>query len=77
MKLSALKPGRRAIVTDIEEVPVKMIEMGLMKGASVSLIRKSNFPKMLLVRLNGSIIAIPMEVADKINVAPEYEEERI
>ena len=77
MRLVDLEINRRAVVTGFDDVPVKIMEMGLMQGTTVEVLRKSRLPKMLLVRLDGSVVALPLDVAEKIKVEPVYEEKKV
>ncbi len=77
MKLTELKPNEKALITRIHNAPVKMLEMGILEGIRVQMIRHSPLQKMILLRANGNLIALPQQVAQRVVVRPMNEDESL
>lgn len=70
MKLSQLKRGERAIIKDfdIDNLPLKLIEMGCLPGSEVELIQFAPFLDPVYININGTHLAIRQETAFNIEV---------
>lgn len=70
MKLSQLKRGERAIIKDfdIDNLPLKLIEMGCLPGSEVELIQLAPFLDPVYININGTHLAIRQETALNIEV---------
>lgn len=70
MKLSQLKRGERAIIEsfNIEDLPLKLIEMGCLPGSEVELIQFAPFFDPVYININGTHLAIRQETALNIEV---------
>lgn len=68
--LDKLSPGEKGIITeyDMNEVPLKLIEMGCMEGNSVEMLQIAPFGDPLYIHLNESYVAIRLEMAQMITV---------
>lgn len=68
--LSDLKIGDKAIIVDvnIEEIPLKLLEMGCLPGNTVELIQIAPFGDPYYFNINDSHVAIRKETAIEINV---------
>ena len=73
INLSQLKKGERATITDfnIEEIPLKLLEMGCLPGNSIELIQIAPFGDPLYYCINDSHVAIRLETAQEISVLKE------
>ncbi len=71
--ISALKIGQKGIITDfnIDEIPLKLLEMGCLPGNTVELLQIAPFGCPLYFSINGSHVAIRLETAKEINVVIE------
>ncbi len=70
MKLIELRPDCEAYITSLRDVPVKMLEMGVLEGSKIKLLKASPLQQMLLLQLHGNRIALPQELAEKIEIEP-------
>jgi ferrous iron transport protein A len=71
--LSDLKIGEKAIILDvnIEEIPLKLIEMGCLPGNEVQLVQKAPFGDPLYFNINDSHVAIRKETAIEVTISIE------
>lgn len=65
-----LKIGQKAIIKDfdIDDVPLKLIEMGCLPGNFVEILQIAPFGDPLFLNVNDSFLAIRLETACKIQV---------
>ena len=68
---SELKIGEVATITSInlDEIPLKLLEMGCLPGNSIILIQIAPFGDPLYFNVNDSHVAIRLETAKEITVA--------
>jgi len=68
--LDQLVPGDKATIIDydMQEVPLKLIEMGCMEGNLVEMLQIAPLGDPLYLHLNESYVAIRKEMAQKITV---------
>jgi ferrous iron transport protein A len=68
--VAQLKIGERAVITDIllEEIPLKLIEMGCLPGCVVELIQIAPLSDPLYLDIDGTQLAIRKETAKHIIV---------
>lgn len=71
--IAELKIGQKGIISDfnIEEIPLKLLEMGCLPGNSVELIQIAPFGCPLYFNVNDSHVAIRLETAKEIIVVIE------
>lgn len=65
-----LKKGEKAIIIsfNLENIPLKLIEMGCMEGHLIELIQTAPFGDPIYLDMNGSHLAIRKETASAIVV---------
>jgi ferrous iron transport protein A len=65
-----LKIGQKAIIKDfdIDEIPLKLIEMGCLPGNLVEILQIAPLGDPLFLNINDSFLAIRLETACKIQV---------
>ncbi len=75
-KLSDLKPGQSAFITGFneEEVPLKMLEMGLLPGNKVLVKRISPLGDPIHIRVVGFDLALRKEEAALVKVGEIHHE---
>lgn len=63
-----LKKGQRALISDIniDEIPLKLIEMGCLPGNEIELIQIAPFGCPLFFNVNDSKVAIRKQTATEI-----------
>jgi ferrous iron transport protein A len=68
--LDHLKKGEQAYIIDfnVDELPLKLLEMGCLPGNQVTLIQKAPFGDPLYLNINDSHLAIRKETAKQIIV---------
>ena len=68
--LSQLPIGQKAIIKefDIDNIPLKLIEMGCLPGNNVEILQIAPFGDPLFLNINDCLLAIRMETASKIQV---------
>ncbi|MGB5942700.1 MAG: FeoA family protein [Leeuwenhoekiella sp.] len=68
--LASLKRGQRAIILEfeIENVPLKLLEMGCLPGNEVELVQIAPFKDPMYLNVNGSHLAIRRETARHIRI---------
>lgn len=71
--LNQLKIGQKAIISElkIDEIPLKLLEMGCLPGNSVELIQIAPFGDPLYFNINDSHVAIRLETAKAIEITFE------
>lgn len=68
--IAHLKIGQKGTISDfnIEEIPLKLLEMGCLPGNSIELIQIAPFGCPLYFNVNDSHVAIRLETAKEITV---------
>jgi ferrous iron transport protein A len=71
--VAQLKIGQKGIISDfnIEEIPLKLLEMGCLPGNTIELIQIAPFGCPMYFNVNDSHVAIRIETAKEINVVVE------
>jgi ferrous iron transport protein A len=71
--IAQLEIGQKGIISDfnIDEIPMKLLEMGCLPGNSVELIQVAPFGCPLYFVVNDSHVAIRLETAKEITVVIE------
>ena len=71
--LSNLKIGEKAIILDvnIEEIPLKLLEMGCLPGNQIELLQIAPLGDPLYFNINDSHVAIRKETASEITICLE------
>lgn len=71
--IAELKIGQKGIISDfnIDEIPLKLLEMGCLPGNVVELIQIAPFGCPLYFNVNDSHVAIRLETAKEITVVIE------
>ena len=71
--IAHLKIGQKGIISafNIDEIPLKLLEMGCLPGNTVELIQIAPFGCPLYFNVNDSHVAIRLETAKEINVVIE------
>lgn len=71
--IANLKKGQKGIISDfnIDQIPLKLLEMGCLPGNSIELIQIAPFGCPLYFIVNDSHVAIRLETAKEINVVIE------
>jgi len=65
-----LQRGQKAIIRDfnIDEIPLKLLEMGCLPGNEVMLLQVAPFGDPLYITVNDSHVAIRLETAKEISI---------
>ncbi len=73
LSLAQLKKGQKGIITDvnIDEIPLKLLEMGCLPGNRVELVQVAPFGDPLYFIFNDSHVAIRLETAKEIEITLE------
>jgi ferrous iron transport protein A len=73
LTLAQLKKGQKGIITDvnIDEIPLKLLEMGCLPGNVVELVQIAPFGDPLYFIFNDSHVAIRLETAKEIEITLE------
>ncbi|WP_395054900.1 ferrous iron transport protein A [Flavobacterium sp.] len=73
LSLAQLKKGQKGIITDvnIDEIPLKLLEMGCLPGNVVELVQVAPFGDPLYFIFNDSHVAIRLETAKEIEITLE------
>ncbi|MBF6608060.1 MAG: ferrous iron transport protein A [Flavobacterium sp.] len=68
--LNLLRKGQKALIHDfdIEDIPLKLLEMGCLPGNTVELLQVAPFGDPLYLCVNGSHLAIRVETAKQISI---------
>ncbi len=69
--IASLKIGEKGIIEDnsIDNIPLKLLEMGCLPGAEVELIQIAPLNDPIYICVNDSYMAIRKETAAKINIS--------
>ena len=70
---SLLKKGQMAQISDIniDEIPLKLIEMGCLPGNTIQLIQIAPMGDPLFFNINDAKVAIRKKIAQEIYILPE------
>lgn len=70
MTISDLIKGDKAIIKSfiVDNIPLKLIEMGCIEGNYVELVQKAPLEDPLYININGTFLAIRKETASQISV---------
>jgi ferrous iron transport protein A len=73
LTLAQLKKGQKGIIADvnIDEIPLKLLEMGCLPGNVVELVQIAPFGDPLYFIFNDSHVAIRLETAKEIEIILE------
>lgn len=68
--IAQLKIGQKGIISDlnIDEIPLKLLEMGCLPGNTIELIQIAPFGCPMYFNVNDSHVAIRIETAKEITV---------
>jgi ferrous iron transport protein A len=68
MTIDSLTIGQKAKIIDfpVDEIPLKLLEMGCLPDNEVELLQKAPFNDPLYLKINGSYVSIRKEMAKKI-----------
>lgn len=68
--IANLQIGEKAFIERlcVENIPLKLLEMGCLPGIEVQLIQKAPMHDPLYIKVNGSHLAIRKETAEKITL---------
>ncbi len=71
--IAQLKIGQKGIISDfnIDEIPLKLLEMGCLPGNTIELIQVAPFGCPMYFNVNDSHVAIRIETAKEITVVIE------
>lgn len=71
--IAQLKIGQKGIICDlnIDEIPLKLLEMGCLPGNTIELIQIAPFGCPMYFNVNDSHVAIRIETAKEITVVIE------
>jgi len=74
--IATLKKGEKGIIQEfeIDEIPLKLIEMGCLPGNQVELVQFAPFHDPLYININGSYLAIRKETAERIVITTNQSE---
>lgn len=69
--IAGLRIGEKAFIEKLclDNIPLKLLEMGCLPGIEVQLIQKAPMHDPLYIKVNGSHLAIRKETAEKITVS--------
>ncbi len=68
MKLSEVPVGNEVVILHFENLPLRLLELGILQGQTVSLLKKGWKGDPVLLNVHGKKIAISKELAEKIVV---------
>lgn len=70
LTLAQLQRGQKAIIQDfnVDEIPLKLLEMGCLPGNEVELLQVAPFGDPLYINVNDSHVAIRLETAKEIRI---------
>lgn len=68
--IANLKVGELGIIDDfsLDAIPLSLLEMGCLPGKQVRLLQVAPLKDPLYIKVNGSHLAIRIELANKINI---------
>lgn len=69
--IACMEAGQTAVISDsgLDNIPLKLLEMGCLPGNVVTLVRKAPFSDPLCISINGSQYVIRRETAHLIPVS--------
>lgn len=70
LTLAQLQRGQKALIQDfnIDQIPLKLLEMGCLPGNEVELLQVAPFGDPLYINVNDSHVAIRLETAKEIQI---------
>lgn len=70
LTLAQLQRGQKAIIKEfnVDEIPLKLLEMGCLPGNEVELLQTAPFGDPLYITVNDSHVAIRLETAKEIGI---------
>ncbi|MCG2610268.1 ferrous iron transport protein A [Flavobacterium sp. SM15] len=70
LTLAQLQRGQKALIQDfnIDEIPLKLLEMGCLPGNEVELLQVAPLGDPLYINVNDSHVAIRLETAKEIQI---------
>lgn len=70
LTLAQLQRGQKAVIQDfnVDEIPLKLLEMGCLPGNEVELLQVAPFGDPLYINVNDSHVAIRLETAKEIRI---------
>ena len=68
--IASLSIGQKGKIIDfpVDELPLKLLEMGCLPDNEVELLQKAPFNDPLYLKINGSYVSIRKEMAKKIEI---------
>lgn len=71
--IASLNVGEIGVIEEIslDRIPLSLLEMGCMPGETVELIQKAPLKDPLYIRVNGSHLAIRIEIASEILITKD------
>ncbi len=68
--IASLSIGQKGKIKDfpVDELPLKLLEMGCLPENEVELLQKAPFDDPLYLKINGSYVSIRKEMAKKIEI---------
>ena len=68
--IASLKVGESGVIEDfsLDVIPLNLLEMGCLPGKKVSLLQIAPLKDPLYIKVNGSHLAIRIEMANQINI---------
>jgi len=68
--IASLKVGECGVIEDfsLDVIPLNLLEMGCLPGKKVSLLQIAPLKDPLYIKVNGSHLAIRIEMANQINI---------
>ncbi len=68
--IASLSIGQKGKIIDfpVDELPLKLLEMGCLPDNEVELLQKAPFNDPLYLKINGSYVSIRKEMAQKIEI---------
>ena len=72
--IANLKIGEIGVIEDfsLDLIPLNLLEMGCLPGKEVRLLQVAPLKDPLYIKVNGSHLAIRIEMAQKINITKLY-----
>ncbi len=74
--VACLETGQTAVICEngLENIPLKLLEMGCLPGNAVTLVRKAPFSDPICISINGSQYIIRKDTAHMIPVSVDIQE---
>jgi len=68
--IASLKVGESGVIEDfsLDVIPLNLLEMGCLPGKKVRLLQVAPLKDPLYIKVNGSHLAIRIEMANQINI---------